>query len=214
VVPIAIELPESLGRRERKKQATRDALVDAALALFEARGVDLTTIEEISNQVDVSSRTFHRYFGCKEDVLFADSAERQERFAAALAGRPREEPLLESLRAAACELAAMLVEQPEREFRRLRLIEQAPSLFARHLQASEEWAEAVAGYCATRLAMRADDALPVLLAACTSAAMRTARRSWARQPSLDLVAEVDRCFQLLSHLAEVTMPVERRSRRR
>jgi AcrR family transcriptional regulator len=209
-----MELPESLGRRERKKQATRDALVDAALALFEARGVDITTIEDISNQVDVSSRTFHRYFGCKEDVLFADSAERQERFAAALVGRPRDEPLLESLRAAACELAAMFVEQPEREFRRLRLIEQAPSLHARHLQASEESAKAVAGYCAIRLALRADDALPVLLAACTSAAIRTARRSWAQDPSLDLVGEVDRCFQLLSHLAEVTMPAERRSRRR
>ncbi len=208
-----MEIPESLGRRERKKQATRGALVEAALALFEARGVDITTIEDISDQVDVSSRTFHRYFSCKEDVLFADSAERQERFAAALAGRPRDEPLLESLRAAACELATMLVEQPERELRRLRLIEQAPSLHARHLQASEEWAKAVAGYCATRLALRADDALPVLLAACTSAALRTARRSWGRNPSLDLVGEVDRCFQLLSHLSEVTLPKERRSRR-
>ena len=144
--------------------------------------MDITTIEDISNQVDVSVRTFHRYFGCKEDVLFADSAERQERFASALAGRPRDEPLLESLRAAACELAAMLVEQPEREFRRLRLIEQAPSLHARHLQASEESAKAVAGYCASRLNLRADDALPVLLASCTSAALRTARRCLGPKP--------------------------------
>jgi MftR C-terminal domain len=103
----------------------------------------------------------------------------------------------------------MLVEQPEREFRRLRVIEQAPSLYARHLRASEEWADAVADYCASRLAMRADDALPTLLAACTSAALRTARRCWARDPSHDLVGEVQRCFGLLGHLAEATAPPSR-----
>jgi AcrR family transcriptional regulator len=204
-----MDVPNALGRRERKKQATRDALVDAALALFETHGVDGTTIEEITDQVDVSSRTFHRYFACKEDVLFADSAERGEWFRLALSGRPCDGPLLESLRAAACELAAMLVEQPEREFRRLRLIEQAQSLYARHLRASEEWADAVADYCAGRLALRADDALPTLLASCTSAALRTARRCWARDPSLDLAGEVNRSFRLLGHLAEATAPTTR-----
>jgi AcrR family transcriptional regulator len=198
--------PEQVGRRERKKRATRDALVDAALTLFEARGVDATTIEDITDQVDVSSRTFHRYFAGKEDVLFADSAERGERFAVALAGRPDDEPLLESLRAAACQLAAMLVERPEREFRRLQLIEQTHSLYARHLRASEEWANAVAGYCAGRLGMRAGDALPTLLASCTSAAIRTAHRRWARDPSLDFVSEVERCFRLLGDLGGASVP--------
>jgi AcrR family transcriptional regulator len=208
-----VEFPHSLGRRERKKQALRDALVDAALGLFEAQGVEVTTIDDITDQVDVSSRTFHRYFTCKEDVLFADSAERAARFAAALASRSEDEPLLESLRAAACELAAMILEQPEREFRRLLLIDQAPSLHARYLRASEEWGEAVAGYCATRLGLRADDALPILLSSCTSAAIRTARRSWAQDPSLGLVAEIDHCFDLLRHFEEVTVPKGRRRRK-
>jgi hypothetical protein len=44
-----------------------------------------------------------------------------------------------------------------------------------------------------------------LLASCTSAAIRTARRCWARDPSLDLVREVDRCFGLMGHLAEATV---------
>jgi AcrR family transcriptional regulator len=210
---VAVDTPEQFGRRERKKRATRDALVDAALTLFEARGVDATTIEDITDLVDVSSRTFHRYFACKEDVLFADSAERGERFATALAGRPHDEPLLESLRAAACELAAILVERPEHDIRRLRLIEQTHSLYARHLRASEEWANAVAGYCARRLAMRTGDTLPTLLASCTSASIRTAHQCWARDPSLDLVREVDRCFLLLGHLAEASVPKARARQR-
>ena len=74
-----------LGRRERKKLATRRALADAALRLFDQQGFDATTVEQIARVVDVSARTFHRYFERKEDVLFADHAERISNFRALLA---------------------------------------------------------------------------------------------------------------------------------
>src|SRR5438067_13433312 len=99
---VAAELVErsgvDLGRREGKKLATRHALFRAALALFTERGVDAPTVEDIADAVDVSARTFHRYFSSKEEVLFFDWASRRERFAAALAERPVDEPLLDSLR--------------------------------------------------------------------------------------------------------------------
>ncbi len=78
-----------LGRRERKKLETREALFRAAVQLFSTRGVDETTVEDIADAVDVSARTFHRYFPSKEDVLFFDSAARRRRFADALRGAPR-----------------------------------------------------------------------------------------------------------------------------
>jgi AcrR family transcriptional regulator len=49
---VPTEAAKSLGRRERKKQATKDSLIDAALALFEERGFDATTIEDITDQVE------------------------------------------------------------------------------------------------------------------------------------------------------------------
>ncbi|OWY58559.1 hypothetical protein B7486_79320, partial [cyanobacterium TDX16] len=53
---------EEMGRRERKKAQTRQALIDAAWELFDERGYAETTIEDITDRVDVSSRTFFRYF--------------------------------------------------------------------------------------------------------------------------------------------------------
>ena len=85
------------GRRERKKAATRAALVDAALVLFAEQGVEATSVEQITDRVDVSVRTFHRYFASKDAVLFADSEERRATSRPRCGSRPDDEPLLTSL---------------------------------------------------------------------------------------------------------------------
>src|SRR5579875_2587631 len=61
----------SAPRRERKKRQTRDALLHAALGLFEAKGYEQTAIHEITDAVDVSERTFFRYFASKEDLVLS-----------------------------------------------------------------------------------------------------------------------------------------------
>ena len=54
------------GRRERKKQETRDRLHRAALKLFAQQGYPQTRIAEIADAADVSESTFFRYFESKE----------------------------------------------------------------------------------------------------------------------------------------------------
>ena len=55
-------------RRERKKEATRDRIVDAATDLFKRQGYQATSIEDITDAADVASRTFYSYFDAKVDV--------------------------------------------------------------------------------------------------------------------------------------------------
>ena len=196
----------AVGRRERKKLETRRALFRAAVELFSARGVDATTVEDIADAVDVSARTFHRYFASKEDVLFFDAAERRARFAAFLDGRPAGEALLDSLRAAAHDLTDAFLGDPADDRRRLELIRSSVTLRAQNLHHTDLLSQLVADFAAARLSIDAHDPLSRLLGACTIAALRTAReRSLGASPA-DPHAEIDRCFDLVADLRAATTP--------
>jgi AcrR family transcriptional regulator len=63
-----------LGLRERKKQQTRTAIHDAAFRLIDAQGLEATTIEQICQAVDCSTRTFFNYFPTKAAAAFEISS--------------------------------------------------------------------------------------------------------------------------------------------
>jgi len=88
------------GRRDRKKDETRQALREAAHRLFAEKGFSRTTIDDITEAADVSRRTFFRYYDSKDDLLRTDVADLLPVMLAALRARPADEPPLAAILAA------------------------------------------------------------------------------------------------------------------
>jgi hypothetical protein len=57
--------------RERKQTRQREIIINTCVDLFLANGYERTTINEITDKIDISKRTFFRYFETKEDVVLA-----------------------------------------------------------------------------------------------------------------------------------------------
>jgi AcrR family transcriptional regulator len=58
-----------LPRRERKKIETHDRIHQAALKLFTLKGLEATTVDQITDLADVGKGTFFNYFRSKEQIL-------------------------------------------------------------------------------------------------------------------------------------------------
>jgi AcrR family transcriptional regulator len=90
----------SSGLRERKKAYTRLVLIDAAVDLCLRQGYEHTTVEQIADAVDVSPRTFSRYFASKDAVFIAVIDGLAEEITAELNAQPVNLGPMEALRAA------------------------------------------------------------------------------------------------------------------
>jgi AcrR family transcriptional regulator len=62
-------MDECGSRRERKKQQTRQRLLEAGWRLFREQGYDDTTVAEIAEAADVAKATLFNYFPTKESLL-------------------------------------------------------------------------------------------------------------------------------------------------
>jgi AcrR family transcriptional regulator len=137
------------GLRERKKQRTREAIVEAAFELFDERGFDGTTINDIAEKADIAPRTFFSYFPSKDDVVFHDFEERYEMIASWLRDREPGVNAIDALGAGVESMAGEVDATDMREKRcRNRLVREKDSLAAHgdHLKGrlADLLAEAVA----------------------------------------------------------------------
>jgi AcrR family transcriptional regulator len=186
------------GRRERKKQRTRDALFEAAMDLFAAKGYDQTAVHEITDAVDVSERTFFRYFASKEDLVLSFVQDGAAAFAAALAARPAEE---EPLTAARQALQISIRELPgggvslQTYLAAMRLIDSTPALLAVYLRSVHDHDDEIIEVLARREGVDpVADRRPRVLAAMIGALVFLANRDWQAGDNQDpeaLVAAFD-----------------------
>jgi AcrR family transcriptional regulator len=170
-------------RRERKKRQTRDALILAALKLFEVKGYEHTAVREITDAVDVSERTFFRYFASKEDLAVSFIRDRTALFLRALAARPPAEDPLTAVRNAyhdsLAESAPDSAENMATYLSVVRLIESTPALLAANLRYLHDHDYEIVGILARREGVDpATDRRPRLLAAMFGTIAFLASQEW------------------------------------
>ncbi|MGI5454458.1 TetR family transcriptional regulator [Streptomyces sp. CA-249302] len=179
--------------RERKKQRTRDALLRAAVELFTTRGYERTTVDDIAEAVDVSQRTFFRYFAGKEEAALALQDLVVARFVEAVRERPPGEAPMDALRQAVLQGWETLNEvieavvPVETYLRMYRVIESTPVLLAAHLRRDLETEDTLARVLAEREGLDVDaDPRPRLAVAVFGGVMRVTERQWGTGEDMTL----------------------------
>lgn len=182
-------------RRERKKQQTRDALLRAALELFNAKGYEQTAVREITDAVDVSERTFFRYFASKEDLAVSFVRDAADVMVEALAARPPQEEPLVALRQAFRESLREFASDDDVSGQKtsylsvLGLIESTPALLAAHLRYLHDHDDAVVDVLARREGVDPEkDPRPRILSVLFTGLASLATRDWKAAESGDTEA--------------------------
>ena len=165
--------------RKKHVDRTRQAIIDAAFALFAERGFGATTVDDIAERADVAPRTFFRYFPTKESVLFHDSDTKLETIRERLAERPEGEPASESILAIFRQMADELAGDPERAQLICRLsLETEGLLSSRRRQMIDQFSAAIVETVSQREGTPQDDVALRAMAAAVVACGATAIHCW------------------------------------
>ena len=167
----------SLPLVERKRRQARQRIIQAAQELFLERGFDGVSVGDIAERAEVGRTTFFRYFGDKQEVVFAKEQELIETIAAAgqaegTAAASATEAV-EQLRPIVLALCAQAAADPEAYARHFQLIEQHPELRARDAVKMQQIADKLSDLLIHR---GSDEATALFAAQIALACYQTARR--------------------------------------
>lgn len=172
------------GKRAANRERVRSDLAGAAIDLFERRGFDRVTVDEIADAAGISRRTIFRHFPTKSDIVFADHPERIRRLGEFLdAADPERSPLDVVLAAAVATIPSFL--DPAGFFlARHRLLKHTPELRVREQAYGLEYTRVLARFLRPRLRAlgHAEDDVDVLsdvIAASVVTVVNRAQRRWS-----------------------------------
>jgi AcrR family transcriptional regulator len=186
----------TVGLRERKKLATRNALHTAAVNLMSESGPDEVTVEAICAAAGVSPRTFFNYFDTKEEAIFLWDGEFGPRIATAIRDSAADSPF-----AAATEAVrelfrfAMTAEtwRPQRA-----LMQSHPQLVGAALRLGRALDNAIADGVALRTGLPVTDLYVRTVAATVVAGARVISEYWKDSPEPGYDQTFDQVFGVLA----------------
>jgi AcrR family transcriptional regulator len=167
--------------RERARRAMRAELAMLAQDLFAAKGYEQTTIDDLVAAAGISRRTFFRYFTSKEDLVLGKYDAWSQMLVEALAARPADEPVWESLRRAFDFVVEYFEDATlaERSLEMEKVIHDNPALSAGELERISRVQSELAALVGARTGRRtATDPRPTVVAGAALACVIAAKDVW------------------------------------
>jgi AcrR family transcriptional regulator len=189
------------------KPPARERLAEAAFALFDERGYEQATVDDITERAGLGRTTFFRHYRSKEDVIFPD----HDRLLGQIAERLRTSSHGTALVAVSDAVRLVLlhyIDEGDLARRRYALTSRVPALrdreiatVARYQRLFREFIAGWTGGTEEPAPLRAE-----LMAASVVAAHNHVLRRWLRGESPDPVRELDAALGLVTGL--FAMPAE------
>ena len=186
------------------KTPARDRLAQAAFDLFDERGYEQTTVDDITERAGLGRTTFFRYYRSKEDVIFPDHDRLLEQMRERLSATSSETGLLAVSDAVRVVMVHYLQEGKVAR-RRYALTSKVPALRDREIVSTARYqrlfSEFIAGWLRDsadygrtdsdrdRISLRAE-----VMAAAMVAAHNHVLRRWLRGQVQDPIPELDRAL--------------------
>ena len=190
-----------VGRRERKKAATRQSIADAALRLFLDRGYDAVSTRDVADAADVSTTTLFKHFPSKEALVFDQEGDQDERLVAAVRRRA-DRSVPEALRQHVLDTFIPFTEHPQHaQFNRL--VDTTPALRAYSERMWTRHTETLAAAIAGEFGAPPDDV------ACLALARFVLDIPSLARAQVDPRAAVETVFDVLTHGWQPPTPQER-----
>jgi AcrR family transcriptional regulator len=174
------------------KPSARDRLAQAAFALFDERGYEQTTVDDITDRAGLGRTTFFRYYRSKEDVIFPD----HDRLLEQIRERLRTSSHRTAVAAVSDAVRLVLLhylDEGSLARRRYALTSTVPALRNREIATVARYQRLFREYIAEWMGDTAEPALlrAELMAASVVAAHNHVLRRWLRAELADPVPELD-----------------------
>jgi AcrR family transcriptional regulator len=194
---------------DRRRDLVARDIRRTALALFDDRGFDSVSVQDIAAAMGMSARTFFRYFARKDDILLDYQRHLNDRLCEALRVRPTDEGPVTALRSAFIATSTVTPDDHDAVVARARVLATAPALQARAQGERASGSQEIARLLAIRMDVdAAADQRPLVIAAAMLGAAAAAWDHWLERggtgdPSRAIASALDLLSEGLRELVRV-----------
>lgn len=185
-------------RTGRQPVSSRAVIEHAAFKLFDERGFEQTTIDDIAAAAGIARRTFFSYFASKNDVPWGSFESQLDHLRAVLLSTSDDIPLMDALRLAVLDFNTVAAEEQLWHRRRLALILNTPALQAHSTLRYTAWREVVTEFVGGRLGLPRNDIVVQAIGYTALGAAVAAYEVWLAQDDGDLLELIDTAYRQLA----------------